>query len=164
MLAVCPERVDTRGDRRTGFVDTNFLIFSNYHFCFFEKSEWISRKSAPIVCSFKEKVYFCSEKRRSQSMWEKANTIDKLRSTREYLRDHYGVSSMLLFGSLAKNEQQEGSDVDVCVEMRPNLFTQAGVKSYLQQLLGCDVDVVRMRSGMNALFKSQILKYGIRIY
>jgi len=97
-------------------------------------------------------------------MLEKANTIEKLRSTREYLRERYGVSSMLLFGSLAKNEQREGSDVDVCVEMSPNLFKQAGVKSYLQQLLGCDVDVVRMRSGMNALFKSQILKYGIRIY
>ena len=126
--------------------------------------EWFSRKSAPNICCFKEKVYFCSEKRRSQSMLEKANTIEKLRSTREYLRERYGVSSMLLFGSLAKNEQREGSDVDVCVEMSPNLFKQAGVKSYLQQLLGCDVDVVRMRSGMNALFKSQILKYGIRIY
>ena len=88
----------------------------------------------------------------------------KLKSTREYLSEHYGVSSMLLFGSVARNEQKEDSDVDVCVEMKPNLFKQAGVKCYLQELLGCSVDVVRMRENMNQLFKHQILKYGVRVY
>ena len=68
------------------------------------------------------------------------------------------------FGSLARNEQREDSDVDICVEMVPNLFNRAGVKIYLQELLGCDVDVVRMRENMNPLFKQQILKYGIRVY
>ena len=97
-------------------------------------------------------------------MLNREETINKLKTTQQYLNDHYGVSSMLLFGSLAKNEQKEGSDVDVCVEMKPNLFKQAGVKAHLQELLGCDVDVVRMRDGMNQLFKSQILKYGIRVY
>ena len=97
-------------------------------------------------------------------MLDRAQTIEKLRSTREYLSEHYGVSSMLLFGSVARNEQKEGSDVDVCVEMKPNLFKQAGVKVYLQELLGCSVDVVRMRDNMNQLFKQQIQKYGVRVY
>ncbi|MBR1932426.1 MAG: nucleotidyltransferase domain-containing protein [Prevotella sp.] len=97
-------------------------------------------------------------------MLNREETIEKLRTTRQYLDEHYGVSSMMLFGSLAKNEQKEGSDVDVCVEMIPDLFNQAGVKIYLQELLGCDVDVVRMRERMNPLFKQQIMKYGIRVY
>ena len=97
-------------------------------------------------------------------MLDRAQTIEKLKSTRQYLSEHYGVSSMLLFGSVARNEQKEGSDVDVCVEMTPNLFNRAGVKVYLEELLGCPVDVVRMREGMNQLFKQQILKYGIRVY
>ena len=97
-------------------------------------------------------------------MLNRAQTIEKLQSARQYLSEHYGVSSMLLFGSVARNEQKEGSDVDVCVEMKPNLFKQAGVKCYLQELLGCDVDVVRMRETMNQLFKQQILKYGVRVY
>ena len=97
-------------------------------------------------------------------MLDRAETIEKLRSTREYLSEHYGVSSMLLFGSVARNEQKEGSDVDVCVEMKPNLFKQAGVKCYLQEMLGYPVDVVRMRENMNQLFKQQILKYGVRVY
>lgn len=97
-------------------------------------------------------------------MLDRAQTIEKLKSTRQYLSEHYGVSSMLLFGSVARNEQKEGSDVDVCVEMKPNLFNRAGVKVYLEELLGCSVDVVRFRDGMNQLLKKQILKYGIRVY
>lgn len=97
-------------------------------------------------------------------MLDRAQTIEKLKSTRQYLSEHYGVSSMLLFGSVARNEQREDSDVDVCVEMKPNLFKQAGVKIYLQELLGCDVDVVRMRENMTPLFKQQIIKYGIQVY
>jgi predicted nucleotidyltransferase len=97
-------------------------------------------------------------------MLDRTQTIEKLRSTRQYLSEHYGVSSMLLFGSVARNEQKEGSDVDVCVEMKPNLFNRAGVKYYLQELLGCPVDVVRMRENMNQLFKQQIKKYGVRVY
>ncbi len=97
-------------------------------------------------------------------MLDRSETIEKLRSTRQYLDEHYGVHSMMLFGSLAKGQQHEGSDVDICVDMVPNLFKQAGIKVYLEELLGCDVDVVRMRERMNPLFKQQILKYGIRVY
>lgn len=97
-------------------------------------------------------------------MLDRTQTIEKLRSTRQYLGEHYGVHSMMLFGSLAKGQQHEGSDVDICVDMVPNLFNRAGVKIYLQELLGCDVDVVRMRERMNPLFKQQILKYGIQVY
>lgn len=97
-------------------------------------------------------------------MLDKGLTIEKLRSVHQYLDEHYGVRSMMLFGSLAKGMQHEGSDVDVCVEMVPNLFKQAGIKAYLEELLGCDVDVVRMREDMNPVFKQQIQKHGIRIY
>lgn len=95
---------------------------------------------------------------------DRQQTIAKLRSTQQYLGEHYGVRSMTLFGSVAKNEQHKGSDVDVCVDMVPNLFNQAGVKIFLEELLGCDVDVVRIREHMNPVFKNQILKYGIRVY
>ncbi|MBQ9672023.1 MAG: nucleotidyltransferase domain-containing protein [Prevotella sp.] len=97
-------------------------------------------------------------------MLDRTETINKLKGTQQYLSEHYGVRSMMLFGSLARNEQKEGSDVDICVDMVPNLFNRAGVKIYLQELLNSDVDVVRMRENMNPLFKQQILKYGIRVY
>ena len=74
-------------------------------------------------------------------MLDRMQTIEKLKSTRQYLDEHYGVHSMTLFGSLARKEQREDSDVDICVVMAPNLFNRAGVKNCLLELLGCDVDV-----------------------
>jgi len=97
-------------------------------------------------------------------MLDRTECIEKLKGTQSYLDEKYGVRSMLLFGSLAKGVQKEGSDVDVCVEMVPNLLKQAGVKVYLEELLGCDVDVVRMRPNLPPVFKQQINKYGIRIF
>ena len=113
---------------------------------------------------FRNNSYLCQRITEGKLMLDRTQTIEKLRSTRQYLSEHYGVSSMLLFGSVARNEQREGSDVDVCVEMKPNLFNRAGVKVYLEEILGCPVDVVRMRENMNQLFKKQILKYGVRVY
>ena len=104
------------------------------------------------------------QRRNRLFMLDRLSTIEKLKSSQRFLSDHYGVTSMLLFGSLAKNEQKEDSDVDVCVEMQPNLFRQAGIKAHLQELLGCEVDVVRMRKDMNSVFKRQIQKYGIRVF
>ncbi|MBQ9667847.1 MAG: nucleotidyltransferase domain-containing protein [Prevotella sp.] len=37
---------------------------------------------------------------------------------------------MMLFGSLARNEQREDSDVDICVEMVPNLFNHYGLSLF----------------------------------
>lgn len=97
-------------------------------------------------------------------MLDKTKCIEILKNTQSYLDEKYGVRSMLLFGSLAKEEQKEGSDVDLCVEMAPNLLKQSSVKVYLQELLGCDVDVVRMRPNLPSIFLQQINKYGIRIF
>ena len=97
-------------------------------------------------------------------MLDRTDCIEKLKRTRPYLDEKYGVRSMLLFGSFAKGEQKEGRDVDVCVEMTPNLLKQSGVKVYLEELLGCDVDVVRMRDNLPPVFKHQINKYGIRVF
>ena len=71
-------------------------------------------------------------------MLDRTQTINKLRTTRQYLGEHYGVHSMLLFGSLAKGQQHEGSDVDICVEMVPCLNRPASryiLKSYLVAIL-----------------------------
>ena len=79
------------------------------------------------------------------------------------LRTRFGVDSLRLFGSVARNEQTEHSDVDICVEMTPNLFRRIELKKFLENILGCPVDVVRMHSNMNHYLKQQIEKDGIVI-
>ena len=64
-----------------------------------------------------------------------------------------------MFGSVARGEQKEGSDVDVCFEGVPKgLFAIGGIKVDLEQLFGCSVDLVRVREKMASFFKEQIMK------
>ncbi len=62
---------------------------------------------------------------------------------RDELRQQFGVQSLALFGSVARNEATETSDVDLLVEFaRPvGLFGLFALQDYLARLLGCAVDV-----------------------
>jgi len=72
------------------------------------------------------------------------------------LAERYGVTRIGVFGSVARDEAGENSDVDIVVEMQPNLIKRAHLKVELESILGKNVDVVRYRRGMNELLKRQI--------
>ena len=65
-------------------------------------------------------------------------TVEYLSLLREYMRKNaakYGISRMGIFGSVARGEQHEGSDVDICVEIdRPSIFTLVHIKEELEKL------------------------------
>ena len=97
-----------------------------------------------------------------------------MKSTSEYinlLRDYmaknaskYGITRMGIFGSVARGEQTEGSDVDVYLETsKPSMFALVHIKEDLQALFGCNVDIVRLRERMDTLLKSRIEKKGIYV-
>lgn len=86
-----------------------------------------------------------------------------LRNHAEDLKNRFGIRSLRLFGSVARNEHQEGSDVDVCVEMAPNLYQLISLKQGLEALLGCTVDVVRMNRNMSPFLKHEIERDGIYV-
>lgn len=74
----------------------------------------------------------------------------------------YGILKMGVFGSVARNEQHEDSDVDVYFEGElSGLFALAHLKNELEELLGCQVDIVRLRDRMDAFLKRRIQKEGI---
>ena len=54
----------------------------------------------------KELFPIFAHRNKTSLMLDRAQTIEKLKSTHQYLSEHYGVSSMLLFGSVARNEQK----------------------------------------------------------
>ena len=71
----------------------------------------------------------------------------------------YGLTRLGVFGSVARDEQTEDSDVDVCYEGRvPSLLTLDLIQTDLEQLLGSRVDLVRVRDGMNSLLRERIQK------
>lgn len=89
--------------------------------------------------------------------------IEIIRKCSDVLRSYFGVTSLRIFGSVARNEQKEDSDVDVCVDMKPNLFLHVELKKFLEEQLGCPVDVVRLHKNMNDFLRRQIEKDGILI-
>ena len=48
--------------------------------------------------------------------------INILKANSSQLRTEFGIRSLRLFGSVSREEQREGSDVDICVEMEPKLY------------------------------------------
>jgi predicted nucleotidyltransferase len=84
------------------------------------------------------------------------DVIHELRNMKEQLRARYRVTRIGVFGSLARGEAGAESDVDIVVEMEPNLFLRAGLKAELTSRLGRPVDVIRYREGMNSHLKRRI--------
>ena len=76
----------------------------------------------------------------------------------------YGLTRIGIFGSVARGEQTEDSDVDVCYEGRvPSLLTLDLIQTDLERILESRVDFVRIRDGMNSLLKERIQKEGIYV-
>jgi predicted nucleotidyltransferase len=69
----------------------------------------------------------------------------------------YGIVSLGIFGSLARNQTTEESDIDVVIETETvNPFQIVHIKEQLENLLGGQVDIVRMRKTMNGFLKKRI--------
>lgn len=97
-------------------------------------------------------------------MKTRSKYLELLKSNVLELKERFGVRSFRIFGFVARNEQSEGSDVDVCVEMAPDVYLLVALKQFLEKLLGCSVDVVRMHRNMNKLLLNQIERDGIYVF
>ena len=90
--------------------------------------------------------------------------ISLLQSHSTELRQEFGISSLRIFGSVARNEQHDGSDVDICVEMQPKIFLLIALKEKLEKLLGCSVDVVRRHRNMNPILEEEINRNSVYVF
>ena len=90
--------------------------------------------------------------------------INLLTAATPYIRSEFGVRSMRMFGSVARGEMHEGSDVDIFVDMPPKAFKVVGLKLYLQELLGRAVDIVRSHSYLDPFIINEINRDGITIF
>ena len=89
--------------------------------------------------------------------------ISLISSKAEELKRDFGIRSLRIFGSVSRNEQHEGSDVDVCVEMEPKVYMVVRLKRFLEDLLQCSVDVIRLHKHINPYLLDEIEKEGIYV-
>lgn len=69
--------------------------------------------------------------------------IEIIKLNQQILTDVYSVQSLALFGSVARNEANPASDIDLLVEFsRPmGLFGLFALQDRLEELFGCKVDL-----------------------
>lgn len=84
-------------------------------------------------------------------------------SKAEELKRDFGIKSLRIFGSVSRNEQHEGSDVDVCVDMEPQAYMVVRLKRFLEDLLQCSVDVIRLHKHINPYLLDEIDREGIYV-
>ena len=80
-----------------------------------------------------------------------------LRRFKEMNQRKYNIIRIGLFGSAARNNMREQSDIDVVVELKTqDLFDLIGIKLDLEDQLSQQVDIVSYREKMNEFLKRRI--------
>lgn len=81
--------------------------------------------------------------------------MEKLEEIKRIIREHkltlekqFKVRSVAIFGSYARGEQEEGSDIDILVEFSEPIgfFAFLDLEEYLETLLGTGVDLVSKKA------------------
>ena len=92
-------------------------------------------------------------------------TVDQIRSLTAPIAEAYGVKRLSLFGSYARGEATDASDVDLLVdrgEIRSG-FIMGGLYVDLRDALNKELDMVSTR-GASPEFLSRIRKDEIKLY
>jgi predicted nucleotidyltransferase len=102
--------------------------------------------------------------RSGEKTMKREDVLDILQAHRSELVNPYHVRSLLLFGSMARDEARPDSDVDLLVEFdRPvGLFQFIELQQRLETLLGCKVDLGTKRS-LKPAIKKQVIEEAIRV-
>ena len=87
-----------------------------------------------------------------------------LRKYKEEMGVHYGIKALGVFGSVARGQEKEESDVDVVfITDEPNLLRTSIIRQDIEDLLGQPVDIVRLRDSMNPQLKARIAKEAVYV-
>lgn len=83
--------------------------------------------------------------------------IEILREFKRTSAEKYGIEELALFGSAARGEQTEDSDIDVCVKLKKTSFRiYMSIKEELEKLFHLKVDLLTLHENMRRLFRQNI--------
>ncbi len=84
--------------------------------------------------------------------------IKHLQSVKPVLEKEYAVKEIGVFGSYAKGEATEFSDIDILVEFeKPLGWKSVGLELFLEKLLGNKIDMVT-KNALKPTLKDEILQ------
>jgi uncharacterized protein len=78
---------------------------------------------------------------------DKINIMEFLKDHENEIKENFSVKRIGLFGSYAKGEETDESDIDILVEFeKPTLDNFMGLVFYLEDIFGKKVDLVTRKS------------------
>ncbi len=96
---------------------------------------------------------------------EKDFVMNALSLHLEEIQKKFDVMTLSLFGSVARGDAKLDSDIDLLVTYAnsPGLFGFLDLKEYLEQILGCRVDLVTEKA-LKKQIRDKILKEAISVH
>jgi len=90
--------------------------------------------------------------------------LSNLKQLKVELQTEYPLKRIGIFGSCARTDHSEQSDIDIVVELEPpKMFDLIGIKQEIENRLQKKVDIVRYRESMNPVLKERIDKETIYV-
>ena len=78
-----------------------------------------------------------------------------------------GATSLYMFGSIARDEAKDASDLDLFIDYDPNgrfnAFDLVGIKQYLEDQLQMPVDVTT-RDGLHPMLRTEIERTAVQVF
>ena len=85
--------------------------------------------------------------------------INKLRQFKQLYSSEYGIERIGIFGSVARGEQTENSDIDIYYEGKSQGLTSlVELPMELEKFFGAPVDVVRKHNNLRPSFLKRIMQ------
>lgn len=83
--------------------------------------------------------------------------LNKLRDYKAAFAEKYGIERLGLFGSCARGEQDERSDIDVVIKLKePSYFTHFYIHEDLEKLFNKKVDVITLHENQFPAFRKNV--------
>ncbi|NLO17610.1 MAG: nucleotidyltransferase family protein [Arcobacter butzleri] len=89
---------------------------------------------------------------------DKTNILNYLKEHYSEFKNKYSVEQIGLFGSYARDEASENSDIDIFVKMKPSLFNMVAIKEQIENDLNRKVDIMREHKNIKPILLKMIQK------
>lgn len=103
-------------------------------------------------------------KQKTEEQMNRNEILEVLRRFKEVNEDRYKIARLGLFGSGARDNRNEKSDIDVVVVLsKLDALNLIGIKQDLEEKFRCHVDVVRYREKMNPFLRKRIEREAVYV-
>ena len=96
---------------------------------------------------------------------EKFNALSEIKNKISAVAQQYGIQKAYVFGSYARGDAVQDSDIDICIEKGEirTLFKFSGFCQDMEEALGNKIDVLTT-AGMSSDFRNKVEKEMILVY